>query len=920
MTIKWIISCIVLFFWSLKVEAQDKKIMTPEVYSQWNTLKNQQMSEDGQIITFELSKEIGDKTLTIYVDSTCKRVTFERVGQTSLVPSGKWVVFTKKLATDSLNHLKRKKTAKDLFPLDTLVLYSTVTHETLNIPEVLNYKVPEEYSEYLFYSKKHKKIASDSIDKNIKKNTSIDEYTVVRHLNSGKEDTLFQTKDYVLARDSAHLLYTSSFGDSTSFLSVFYKRLNSDTTYLLADSLVEVKNLSLSNAGDKVAFLGLRNKVKKEIKPYKLFYKTLQDSLIKVLDSRDLLQNNLFEISDYKPLSWSESGKRLFFGIAPVRLELDTTLLDDEIVDVEIWHYDTPRHYPQLNASLEKDKKKTYGVMYDFENKTLLQYEDAEKDKSQLSQEGDGEYILQLRTQPHQKAIVWAGEILNDIFILDTKTGESQLISLGESGQPLFSPEGKYVYWWSRPDSIWKALDVNTKIINYVGLWNYSKFHNELHDLPMGAEPYGIAGWLKGDTSILVYDRYDLWELKPNNPFYFEKLTDGRKNKDVYRWINWDDEKNILDPDSLWFLHKFNEKTKAEAYLYFKMKDTLRPDLFKGDFWLSRKPKKSKTNDKFLFTKENFSVFPDLLLADGAFQNVVQVSDANPHQNEYGWGHAEVFSWRNYNRETNDGLVFFPPNFDPEKKYPLIVNFYERSSDGLNRHRAPMAHRSTINYTYYTNNDYIVFNPDIRYTTGQPGEDCFTAVESGVEALLKLGYIDSDRIALQGHSWGGYQIAYLLTKTDRYKCAESGAPVVNMVSAYGGIRWETGLSRMFQYEKTQSRLGVTLWENPGVYHKNSPIYNMDKVTTPVLIMHNDNDGHVPWYQGIEYFMALRRLNKPAWLLNYKGEPHWPLKWQNRLDFNIRMQEFFDHYLKDSPMPNWMKEGGSPLEPVVRKRE
>lgn len=314
-----------------------------------------------------------------------------------------------------------------------------------------------------------------------------------------------------------------------------------------------------------------------------------------------------------------------------------------------------------------------------------------------------------------------------------------------------------------------------------------------------------------------------------------------------------------------------------------------------------------------MFTRENFQVFPDLLLADSSFTGIKKISHANPWQDEYGWGTAKLFVWKNLNGLKNEGMLFFPPDFDPDKKYPLIVNFYERSSQDLHRHRAPEAHRSSINYTYYTNNGYVIFNPDISYTTGQPGEDCYNAVESGVDALLKLGYIDESRMALQGHSWGGYQVAYLLTKTGRFRCAEAGAPVVNMVSAYGGVRWESGMSRMFQYEKAQSRLGVTLWDDPSLYHKNSPVYHMHKVTTPVLIMHNDHDGSVPWEQGIEYYMALRRLGKEAWLLNYNGEPHWPVKWQNRLDFNIRMQQFFDFYLRQAPMPAWMKTGNTPLD-------
>jgi len=236
----------------------------------------------------------------------------------------------------------------------------------------------------------------------------------------------------------------------------------------------------------------------------------------------------------------------------------------------------------------------------------------------------------------------------------------------------------------------------------------------------------------------------------------------------------------------------------------------------------------------------------------------------------------------------------------------------------LYRHRAPFPHRSTINYSFYASKGYVIFNPDIPYKVGYPGESCYNAVMSGVTALLKEGFVDKERIGVQGHSWGGYQIAYLLTKTDLFKCAESGAPVVNMFSAYGGIRWGSGMSRMFQYEKTQSRIGGSIWEYPLRYIENSPIFEMDKTNTPVLILHNDEDGAVPWYQGIEYFVALRRLGKPAWLLNYNGEPHWPVKLQNRKDFNIRMQQYFDFYLKDAPKPIWMEKGVPAIEKGIRQ--
>jgi dipeptidyl aminopeptidase/acylaminoacyl peptidase len=255
-----------------------------------------------------------------------------------------------------------------------------------------------------------------------------------------------------------------------------------------------------------------------------------------------------------------------------------------------------------------------------------------------------------------------------------------------------------------------------------------------------------------------------------------------------------------------------------------------------------------------------------------------------------------------------EGIIYKPANFDPNKKYPMIVNFYERNSETLYKYHMPEAHRSTIDYSMYLSNGYIVFNPDIRYRDGFPGESCYNCVMSGISEVLSRGYVDEARIGAQGHSWGGYQVAYLATRTRLFAAIESGAPVVNMYSAYGGIRWGSGLARSFQYEHTQSRLGATPWTDSRRYYENSPLFLMDKVETPILIMHNDQDGHVPWYQGIEYFVALKRLGKPAWMLNYTGEPHWPTKNPNKLDFQIRMKQFFDHFLKGEPMPKWMKEG------------
>ncbi|MBK8348128.1 MAG: S9 family peptidase [Saprospiraceae bacterium] len=907
---------IYLFCLSVHVNAQELKKMTPEIYNQWNKIKNVKTSDSAEVIMYTLEKETGDKTLCLYDRASENTRTYPRVGKSALDITGQYLMYTHSLSYDSMRVLKRKKTPKDKLPADSLSIICLHNNKMVTFADVTDFTAPSKSSGYCIFTKKITPVSKDTTHQSSKKTKDKCTETAlfIHHLVSGQTDTILRVKDYILAEDSTVLAYAQCFGDSIIYDKVHMTDLTTKSTQMVKDSTFHLTQLSIDKKGGKLAFLALDKKTDSIRKPYELYLKTEQDSNCSSITrgmTTFLTENGL--LSADRKITWSESGKRLFFGFAPVIATKDTTLLDDEFVNVEIWHHDSPRLYTQMEATLDTDRKQSYAVMYDIPKKEFLQLETPDADKSLTSLKGDGRYVLQIRNKPYQKEVTWLGESRKDLTLLDTETTQATLLVSGEFGNPQFSPAGKYIYWWSRQDSIYKIFNIEKSSVGILGLWSFTKFHNEENDVPQLADAYGIAGWLKSDEGVIVYDRYDMWKLHPQDPFAHQVLTDGRASKAVHRYIDTDPDKDYIESEKDLLLHAFSEVDKNEQYLTFNLNSGVLKKLTGGDYSLTKNVIKAKKKDIYIFTKENFSIFPDLHISNADFTQIKKISDANPQQKLYGWGSNRLFQWTNHRGQPNTGMLFFPPDFDPSKKYPLIVNFYERSSDDLHRHRAPEAHRSSINYTYYTNIGYVVFNPDISYLTGQPGEDCYNAVESGVDALLKLGYIDENKMALQGHSWGGYQVAYLLTRTGRYKCAEAGAPVVNMVSAYGGIRWESGMSRMFQYEKQQSRLGFTLWENKDLYHKNSPIYDMTKVTTPVLIMHNDEDGAVPWYQGIEYFMALRRLNKPAWMLNYNGEPHWPVKWQNRLDFNIRMEQFFNHYLMDGPLPLWMKEGNTPLE-------
>ena len=365
----------------------------------------------------------------------------------------------------------------------------------------------------------------------------------------------------------------------------------------------------------------------------------------------------------------------------------------------------------------------------------------------------------------------------------------------------------------------------------------------------------------------------------------------------------------------LLYLSAFNYENKESGYFTLKQgkpSDPVRIVLENAAY--SETITKANKADVILWRKETFAVSPELFVSDLAFKNIRKISETNPQQKKYNWLTAELVEWKSFDNTLLQGILYKPENFNPLQKYPMIVYFYERSSDGLYRYAPPAPSPSRINITFAVSNGYLVFVPDIVYKTGYPGQSCYDAVVSGTYALLdRYDFIDRNKLGLDGQSWGGYQIAWLVTKTDLFACAYAGAPVSNMISAYGGIRWESGMSRMFQYEHTQSRIGGTLWERPLQYIENSPIFHVPEINTPLLLMHNDADGAVPWYQSIEFITALRRLNKPAWLLSYNDEAHNLVRLPNKKDISVRKMQFFDHYLKGAPMPYWMKYGISQTE-------
>ncbi|NUS96797.1 MAG: S9 family peptidase [Gemmatimonadaceae bacterium] len=434
------------------------------------------------------------------------------------------------------------------------------------------------------------------------------------------------------------------------------------------------------------------------------------------------------------------------------------------------------------------------------------------------------------------------------------------------------------------------------------------RFDQEGWDTPSTPAPWGIAGWTTNDGSLLVYDRFDVWELDPAGKRAPRNVTDGagRRDSTVLRVVRVDEDERWIPADAQLLLRAFDDETKQSGFWRDRLGATAPPERVVMADVAFGQPMKAKGAESWVVTRGTFVDFPDLY-AGSSLASLTRVSSANPQQAQYAWGSVELVKWRSDDGVPLKGLLYKPAAFDSTKQYPMVVYYYERLSDNLHQYVAPFG-RNVINPTHYASNGYLIFEPDIAYIEGYPGPSALKSVVPGVQALIDRGFVKRDAIGLQGQSWGGYQTAYMITQTNMFRAAMAGAPVANMTSAYGGIRWESGLARAFQYEKGQSRIGGSVWETPMRYLENSPLFSADRIHTPLLIMSNDADGAVPWYQGIELFVALRRLNREVYLLDYNGDGHNPRKRANQLDVAMRMQQFFDHHLKGAPAPDWMERG------------
>ena len=893
-----------------------KKPLDHSVYDGWKAVRGASISDDGAWVLYTIAPQEGDVVTTVRNVKDGSTIDIPR-GTLRFTKDSKFLVGTVAPAFADLKKARRDKVKPEDMPKGSLIIVNLSTKEKTVVEKVTSVQIAEEGSQFILYKpeppkpapakpaddkkKPAEKPAEKAADKDKPKKKADhkpgDKY-ILRNLVTGKEETLEGVAGTAFNKSGSVLALALSTADGAGDGIVYYDLDKSKKTDVVKD-LGHYTKLALSKTGDYLAYSTDKANYMAKKPVSSLFLYQASKSASKEIGKDSLPKG--WVLNDASGVSFSDKDSRVLYSTSPKQDADEDKTPDDEKVSVDIWNYQDPKLQPQqlLEAKVERDRG--FLAVYDIAAGKSVQLGSPELQNVSLSNKGEGNVAICETDKPYLVESTWDPGY-SDLYLIDVKSGASRKLLEHAKVQVSLSPSGKYVMYFDGKS--WHSVDTATLDDKNVSAAIPYPVHNELDDHPDVAPAYGLGGWTVGEKQVLIHDRFDIWSVDPTGKTKPVAVTNGRLMSIRSRIIDLDREQQYVDLNNV-LLDQFNEDNKQDGFA--SLKNGVFTKIVQGDNRYAGVVKAKKA-DTLIYSRESFVESPDVWLTDISFKDPQKITDVNPQQKNYNWGKAELVRWTSMDGVPLQGILIKPEDFDYKKKYPMIAYFYERDSDTLNTYRQPAPSASTINLPLFASNGYCIFIPDIPYNVGHPGQSALKAIVPGVESIVNRGYIDPKRLGIQGQSWGGYQVAYLVTATNMFAAAEAGAPVSDMFSAYGGIRYGSGLVRQMQYEHQQSRIGGTPWNSTLKYIENSPVFHADNIQTPLMIMSNDKDGAVPHTQGIEFFTALRRLGKPCWMVVYNDEDHNLMLRKNRKDLSIRLSQYFDHYLKGAPMPEWMSKG------------
>jgi dipeptidyl aminopeptidase/acylaminoacyl peptidase len=890
----------------------EKKVLTLEDYPLWKHIESVSISDDGQWMTYGYRPNGGDATLyiknleseTIY-DVPCG-------SRPSISGDSKWAAYRINPSREEEKKLrKEKKPVRSKVELLDLVSGKKTIYENASSFVFAN--------DSEFFAVKKDKTNREA------KHDGTD--LVLRNLKTGSDLNIGNVGSFQFNQEGSMLAYTVD-ADKKAGNGVYLLALKSGALRPLDSADADYSQLTWDDNGrDPLpgyrkgrALAVLRGK-----KPEKSVHK--ENQLLIFLG----LETDTFAAVEYDPaedkdfpegmvlsengeLTWSEDNSRIFCGIEEQEAEKEKS--EEPVANVDVWHWKDERLQSEQKVQAERDRRFTYRSVFLLESKSFIRL--ADEDMRTISLSRIGKWAVG-RDNKKYRADVNRSRNTADYYRVDTDSGKRTLIVERLPGRMQLSPDGEACLYF-KGGHFWICVLDSVERTNISESAPVSFVDTEM-DVPTDERPWGIEGWTEDGEGLIVNHKYDLWNLRLDGTVA-ENITQGRGDeKEIrFQYIRMDPEERSIDTSAPILLSAYGEWTKKAGFYYLKTDGSLE-ELVYEDKMYGRRILKAKRADRILYTRESFVDFPDYYANDTRFQNPVKVTDANPQQKEYAWGSRVLIDYENSREQRLQATLTLPAGYVKGKKYPMLVYFYEKMSQRHHNYSMP-TYDDRPHMSLYASDGYLVLMPDIVYTTGAPGSSALDCTSAAVEKVIELGYADPDHIGLQGHSWGGYESSFLVTQTDMFACVVTGAPLTNLVSMYNILYKSAGFANQGLIETGQGRFGRDVYpmKDLDLYVSQSPVHHAADITTPFLILQGTEDGAVDWNQGLEFYDAARRLGKEVILLSYPGEAHHLRKEENQKDFLRRMKEYFDHYLKGKPAPDWMVNGVPYLKKEYREEK
>jgi dipeptidyl aminopeptidase/acylaminoacyl peptidase len=932
-----------------------KRAMTVADYAKWRTIRDVAISDDGAWATYGYQQRNVDDTLRIKNLATGNEVTIPRASRVQFSDDSKWVAYF--VAEPRRAGETPRAAAEDQTPSETpraaagparLELRNLAGGAVTGWDNVASFEFSKG-SAALVVRKARPGSAPDTAAGRGGRGGGAGGRggaptpppiagtdLILRHLHDGTEELVGSVSAAEFNHGGTMLAYVVSSSDRDGN-GLYLISIGGWQHRVLDNARADYSRLTWDDSGSAVAVLrGLERRGFAEKENALLAFVGLDaaEPASYALDRQTLagLPDSMV-ISERATPSWSADLSKVFIGLKPQearpqprRDSTDVEADGEPVGNVDVWHWKDPYIQSVQMVRAQQDRNRTYLASVILSQRRVVSLADPRMDRVQLATGGawavgqdDKDYVDDWKPQ------------LSDIYRVSTSTGARTLIVKGQERMLGLSPDGKRLLYW-KDKHVWSYdvaanTHVNITASAPVSFVNADEDH-------VGEKPaYGVAGYSKDGKSVILNHKFDLWLVSLDGSAPPRNLTNGMgaKNEMQFRYVHLEPDENsaatgggfggggrggggaapVIDLSKPMTLSAQGEWTKKAGFYRFDG-NTLSQLVYEDRAF--GRPIKARNADRVLFTRETFVEFPDYWVTTTRFDEPQRLTTANPQQREFAWGHRVLIDYKDKDGHRLQGTLAVPDDYQPGQKRPMLVYFYEKLSQNQNHYEVPR-YASAPQYADYVSNGYLVLLPDIYFHTGRSHTDMLNSVEAAVKRVEELGYADPKRVGLHGGSYSGQGGAYIATTSKMFAAIAIRAAAVDLIADFNQL-WKTTGTNQHRYDTYgQGRFGANPYDNLPLFMDQSAVFHAKDMNIPLLILQGTNDGSTEWLQGVEFYNALRFLKKPVIFLSYEGEGHGFTRYDNQYDVEVRMHQFYDHYLKDAPAADWIANG----VPFIKKR-